>query len=461
MTGNFEYFDDDSWIHNRYAPNDRVYFENRLGVKGAIQIAGNPWGWADARCTGCNDAISGNPNLWLTAQDRVYLTARNTYEAYEFGMETPGVGNFDKGVVPQYGNYGLLGTPGRYWYITYSGHFRYKHFWDDYESFDTYDDIAELRAIEMDTVWDPILNHHVGKIRGETLPKFIMNYEDKEGAGEFIDVRRMDGFLLGASRQIDRETVERDERLTARTEVLASALGVDFSKPRTENITVPIKDMGSANGAGDKIDVSFNEDFASRVNNTPIISITPTAAHQSYYVSSKSKTGFTVMVAKQGESSFSFDWTAMGETEVKTAVGDEVITSIEDVFYRKPIKVVGTDHPINDHKKRVDPAAIERSRLSDEEQMRRADEVSRQRIEQMNRDAVIPDYGEPMPDNPPKTGDAAEADPNKRANPPSENDLGPGPPNGGPPNPNDVVGPDPTIKGTPKLPDPGQASPKK
>lgn len=440
MTGGFEYFDDNSWIYNRYAPNDRVYYENRMGVGGNIALHGNPWGWADARCTNCGDAINGNPNLWLTATDRVFFSARNTGEAYEFSMETPGVGWYDKGVVPQGANWGRLGTPGRYWWTTYSGHFRYKHFWDDYESFDTYDDIAELRAIAMDTVWDPILNHHVGKIRGETLPKFIMNYEDEEGAGEFIDVRRMDGFLLGVSRQIDRETVERDERLTARTEVLADALGVDFSKPRTENITVPIRDMGSSSAEGDKIEVTFEESFASKITSAPIISITPTAPHQSFYVADKTNNGFTVMVARHGDTPFSFDWTAMGETEVSTAVGEKLITSTDDVFYRKPIKVVGTDHPVNNHEKRIDKSEFERSKRSDEEARRRAEQVSREHIEQMNRDAVIPDYGNPMPDNPAASGDAAEADPSKRSNPPSENDLGPGPPNGGPANPNDKVG---------------------
>lgn len=439
LTGSFEYFDNDDWIYNRYAPNDRVYYENRMGVGGNVSLHGNPWGWPDARCTGCGDAVNGSPNLWLTATDRVFFSARNGGEAYEFTMNNPGIGFQDKGVVPEAANWGRLGTPGRYWWTTYSGHFRYKHFWDDYESFDTYDDIAELRAIAMDTVWDPILNHHVGKIRGETLPKFIMNYEDKEGAGEFIDVRRMDGFLLGVSRQIDRETVERDERLTARTDVLASALGVDFSKPRNENITVPIRDMGSSSAEGDKIEVTFEESFASKITSTPIISITPTAPHQSFYVADKTNTGFTVMVARHGDTPFSFDWTAMGETEVSPTVGEKLITSTDDVFYRKPIVVTGKDHPVNNHEKRVDPTGVDRAERRTEGFRKQAEEVSRKTIEQMNSDANVPELGVP-PHNPAPTGDAAEADPSKRSNPPSENDLGPGPPNGGPVNPNDKVG---------------------
>lgn len=405
MVGNYEHFDNDDWIYNRYAPNDRVYFENRIGVKGQIGIAGNPWGWPDAGCANCGDVINGSPNLWLDASDgRMLFRARaNSKEAYEFSMDNNGT--YDKGVVPTNANYGELGTTGRYWWKVHSGYFRYKHYWDDYEGFDTYDDLAELRKIKMDTVWDPYLNHHVGKINYKSIPEFVKNYEDEDDPEHtFIDVRRMDGFLMGVSRQLDRETIERDKRLAERTEILAEALGVDFknAKEITE-LTKKVEDHGNVASRENRIDVAYNTAFQQQIQNTTVaVNITPTSDYIKFYVAAKSAKGFTVAVEKNPEQSeFSFDWIAVAHVNSKRENVNE-IDKVDDVFYRKPIVVTG-EHPVNSHDKRKYLESEEfkkdqeASKKLFDETVRQSQEYGKKVREQMEQNANVPPLNKTKP----------------------------------------------------------------
>lgn len=119
--GGFHIYDNNDWAYHTGAPNDRVYFENRVGIKGTLALGGNPWGWGDPGCVGCSDAINGNPNLWLTAQDRIYFQAGNTGAAnynYRFSMNAFGLS--DKEVATETSNWGYLGSSGRRWYWFYA-----------------------------------------------------------------------------------------------------------------------------------------------------------------------------------------------------------------------------------------------------------------------------------------------------------------------------------------------------
>lgn len=229
------------------------------------------------------------------------------------------------------------GDASRYFYSVYADDHNYKGVWG--YTFDTYDDLELLNNIQSDTYWDEKLGHHIMVIKPETLPKCITNYSDPDynPAEPFVSLKKSNGLLIGAIRQLDREGKERDERLAIRTEMLANALG--YSYDNLEEIVQTINDFGSASAASSEVRVEYTIGFAQKLTNgqLPVVQITPNGSYEKYYVASKDATGFTLVV-EGAQPGFQFDWVAMAK--VKVAVeGDK---HIDDVFYKTPVEITGS-----------------------------------------------------------------------------------------------------------------------
>ncbi|MCD6098930.1 hypothetical protein J7K18_08655, partial [bacterium] len=232
--------------------------------------------------------------------------------------------------------YGYCGTSSKWFWKTYT-HYEYRKY--EY-SFDTYDDLALLDKIveNADTLWDPILQHHFIRIKEENIPQCITNYGERAvnpDAPLFVDAGRVQGLLEGAIRQLNRETKARDKRLVARTDILADAVGVNFSANQKGNITRKIFDFGASKINNTEVWVEFTSDFASQLDEgvVPVVTITPTSPNADFYVAEKNNRGFKV-VRTSGDGEFSFDWSAFARVEAEVAGSD--VDHIDDVFYRKP-----------------------------------------------------------------------------------------------------------------------------
>ena len=246
-------------------------------------------------------------------------------------------------IVPNAADYSYVGTSALYFYCSYVNNLRYKNA----ATFDTYDDIELINSIKGDTVWDPLLNHHIMRIKPESLPLCVTNYEERlrgETNNIFIDAGNMSGLLLGASKQINNESRERDERLTARSEIIADMIGVDFSN-LSETAEIKIFEFGTAVIKSNETWVAFPEEFTAKLKNeVPVITITSMGANNIYIVE-KNNLGFKVATL-DNKSAISFDWNAFAK--VKADIRTQETNHIDDVFYRKPIKVTG-DYPVYEH----------------------------------------------------------------------------------------------------------------
>lgn len=250
--------------------------------------------------------------------------------------------------------WGLVGTSTHWWDKMYANSY-YSEI-DNYDIFDTYDDLKLLNNIKTKTYWDPILKHHIMKIIPETMPRCVTNYEEiSSGKTEnvFVNISNMNGLLIGATRQLDRETKKRAQRLIARTDILANAVGIDFSKDMSEKTTITINDFGSASSNKNKIIVYFSDKFKEKLNNEdlPVVNITPTSPYKNFYISETNKNSFTVIVDTDNNN-FSFNWNAFAKTQVKNISAE--IDHIDDVFYRKSFEIPQGDYPVyNSEKKKI------------------------------------------------------------------------------------------------------------
>ena len=176
-------------------------------------------------------------------------------------------------------------------------------------------------------------------IKPESLPRCILNYGELAAGNtdtEFIDLQNLDGLLIGTARQLDRETKARDKRLVARTDLLADALGLDFSEQGGNVITKKIYEFGTATMESSEVWVSFPSDFASQLSNTPVVTITSNSPDVVLYVSDKNAEGFKV-VNTFGKKDITFDWSAFAKVQVNRAVTDA--DHLDDVFYRKSFEL--------------------------------------------------------------------------------------------------------------------------
>jgi hypothetical protein len=212
---------------------------------------------------------------------------------------------------------------------------------------DTYDDLELLNSIKADTAWDPLLKHHVMRIDPTSIPDAITNYEERAaGVTEnvFVSQKRLNGLLVGAARQLDKQTRERDERIVARTEALAQAMGVDFGKAQLEKT---LSDQGRAGGTTSEITVSFSPEFKAQLSagDEPFVAITPRSWYKRFMLVHTDQEGFVVRVEmeKAGEK-FDFNWQA----SAKVALEAPAVKHLDDVFYKAPIRVTG-DHPVIEH----------------------------------------------------------------------------------------------------------------
>lgn len=227
--------------------------------------------------------------------------------------------------------------------------------------FDTYDDLALLNAIEADTVWDVQLQHHVMRMDPNTMPAPIMErdtFADGSLGLPVMSYNRAIGLLMGSARQLDAQTKERDARIAARTEILADAMGVEFSQSGT--VTRPIHDQGTHETSSTEIRVLFSDAFQSQLQpgQQPTIHITPRSWYLQYMVASVDENGFTLKVKMDpSESGFAFNWQANASTEVSLA---NSTSHLDDVFYKTPIEVVG-EYPVLD-RKAEEAALIEKAK---------------------------------------------------------------------------------------------------
>ncbi len=235
-------------------------------------------------------------------------------------------------------NYGRLGTSSYHWYDVYT---YYLHYNTAY-TFDTYDDLELLDNMIKDakTVWDPKLKHHYMIMDKKNIPKCITAFDDKGNPNGFVDAGKAFGLTTGAIRQLNNETKDRDKRLAERTEILANAIGVDFSNINSNNVEININDFGAISSDKTIIKVAFSRNFIEKIKNSknaPVINITPTSPYKNYYISKISKKGFEITVDKLNNS-FSFNWVAFAKVIVNNKNN---VNHIDNVFYRKSFKVEG------------------------------------------------------------------------------------------------------------------------
>ena len=234
--------------------------------------------------------------------------------------------------------YGRLGTSSTHWNDVYTDNLHYHA----YATFDTYDDLELIDNMVKNakTVWDPKLKHHYMIMDKGDIPECITSFNDKGEPNGFVDAGRAYGLTTGAIRQLNHEAKDRDERLAKRTDILANAIGIDFSNVATEEIEIKINDFGTINSDKTIIKVKFSNSFKEKLKNTnnlPVISITPTSPYKSYYISKTTKNYFEITVDKLNNN-FSFNWIAFAKIKVEKEKG---IEHIDNVFYRKSFKVEG------------------------------------------------------------------------------------------------------------------------
>ncbi|MBI4646208.1 MAG: hypothetical protein HY738_06315 [Bacteroidia bacterium] len=316
------------------------------GVQGNVS-GGSGWNyglegyaWGSGTNYGLYASASGGTTNWAGYFNGNVAFDVGTYDVivdYSAGEPT---------VRPSLGNWGYVGTSGNYWYKMYANTYYGNN--TTIQLFDTYDDIALLNAIEGDTVWDPILKHHIMIIKPETMPRCVTNYREiasGETKNEFIDLQNMDGLLIGAFRQLYRETKTHDKRLEARMDIIAQASGINFNN--NNKVTIKISDFGNSKMEGNEMWVPFSEDFASKLGKSiPSVTVTPNCPSIVLCITEKNNKGFKV-VGVSGNGGFSFDWIAMAKVNVNLFNSD--IDHIDNVFYRKSFEVPLGNYEVIDH----------------------------------------------------------------------------------------------------------------
>lgn len=213
---------------------------------------------------------------------------------------------------PSSDNWGYLGTSTYFWYRMYANDYYYTG-GSSWYSFDTYNDLQLLNDIKMDFYWDKKLEHHVGVIQPESIPKCITNYEEEDVENLFVNAKKVDGLLIGSMRQLDYEAKRRDE-------ILATAMNVQV---KNQKVQVSTFDMGSINNVStNEIYVPFNQDFVAKLKGAqPMVQITPSANYNKFYVKEKTANGFVLYV--EADQAFSFDWNASANITIDESTAKE------------------------------------------------------------------------------------------------------------------------------------------
>ena len=323
---------------------------NNLGITTLIPGSGVAGSGVTAGVYGISNSAAGagvlgqNSSTGWTGDFQGPMRAGNaTANRHDFwGWWQTGTTSDNHRVQSNGGNWGYVGDATFYWWRMYSNRFFGKS--TTITLFDTYDDLALLNAIEADTVWDPVLQHHIMIIKPESLPRCVLNYGELAAGNttnEFVDLQSMDGLLIGSARQLDRETKARDKRLVARTDILADALGLDFGGQNQESITKNIYEFGTASMESDEVWVVFPEKFSSQLGNAPVVTISSNSPDVVLYVSDKNTKGFKV-VNTFGKMDITFDWSAFAKVEI--VIADKDVDHLDDVFYRKPFELPRGDY---------------------------------------------------------------------------------------------------------------------
>jgi len=299
-----------------------------MGGERGVYARGTEYGVFGMGTSSTNYAYLGWDGLTSPYECGIYAQG-NDYAGFFNGNTYFDVGSYDwltdysasePTLRPTSPDWGYVGTSSYNWFRMYSNAYYGEN--SSIILFDTYDDLALLHAIEGDTLWDPLLGHHVMQIRQETFPKCITNYEDNDGE-LFISVQRTDGLLIGAVRQLDKEAKTRDHRIVERTEILADAVGANFKGDYSQ---IKIFDFGSSAVLSGSRWVPFSNDFAEQLNGEiPAITLTAHSPDAGLWIAEKSPHGFLVR-SKNGNGVIDFDWSAFARVEVKTS-GD-----LDDVF---------------------------------------------------------------------------------------------------------------------------------
>jgi len=200
---------------------------------------------------------------------------------------------------PGYPSANYCGDNSNYWGAVYSfDFFADNNFW----TFDTYDDLALLDAMQFDTLWDPILEHHVLRVQENTLPKCITNYEEKTinpEAKTFISISNSIGLAFGSIKQVNNESRKRDEKLNER-------MDTKF-------------DFGIAELKDRKTWIPFSAEFTSHktigkiiVTVTPIVSV-----DNPITVVKTDENGFWVEYTSYNGTPVSFNWIAIAKVDIE------------------------------------------------------------------------------------------------------------------------------------------------
>ncbi|MBP6661427.1 MAG: hypothetical protein KA174_12130 [Chitinophagales bacterium] len=234
------------------------------------------------------------------------------------------------------------GNGSHYWYTVYADDHDYKGVFG--YTFDVYDDLKLLHSIKSTRFMDPKLGHVVEVVDPTTWPKCITNYEDKDynPAEPFLSGKKTFGLLMGAARQLDKETKQRDERLNAKADIIASAVGIDFNSTTIEKT---IEDFGSVSSKGNTLSITFSNDFKKQLHGKlPVVIISPTVSSSDYYVSTTTSEGFTV---KTNSEMLSFNWLAKAKVNINLD-NTKNVNNLNNIFYTEPINLDGNYPLIED-----------------------------------------------------------------------------------------------------------------
>lgn len=149
-----------------------------------------------------------------------------------------------------------------------------------------------------------------------------------------LSKHKWNGLLSGAIRQLDKETDQRDERLEARDDILAEALGVSFNNLEKGISTRKIIDCGTVDMTNTELWISFSEEFTVELNDDiiPVVTVTPNCPGVVLCITEKDNTGFRVM-GISGSGEFSFDWIAVAK--IRLTKTDDSVEHLDDVFFRE------------------------------------------------------------------------------------------------------------------------------
>ncbi|MBI2968070.1 MAG: shufflon system plasmid conjugative transfer pilus tip adhesin PilV [Bacteroidetes bacterium] len=215
-------------------------------------------------------------------------------------------------------NYGYVGTAANYLYYVYSNNFvdpsrrelkrnitplnteLYSRVMDDIDniqpSFYKYKFETDFVEKGNETKYRP--NFHLGVILDES-PDYI-----QDNAFTGIDVYALAALGIAGVKQNRKEIIEMKERL---------AIGT----------TSATSDFGVAQMNGNEVVVSFSEDFTKKIssqNNLPVVTVTPSGANASLYISDVTPSGFKVTNSTINQSPVTFNWIAMAKVTTGTFI---------------------------------------------------------------------------------------------------------------------------------------------